>query len=164
MKCRLFVLLAPLMFLMGCDECSKGSGKCSSLDNHDQSNVRSDITVLKPSAEWKGVSSITNVKELDDMLAEYQHVVLKVYADWCPPCRRLAPVYEAVAENLSSTKDLLFIKANIDLSSELVQKYGVQKVPTLLFFNNGKLVNRTVGFKDQELLISLVNEACAIDK
>jgi thioredoxin 1 len=77
-------------------------------------------------------------------------VVVDFYAPWCGPCRRLAPVLDKVASQMSGR--IRFVKINIDESSQLAQRFQIEGVPTLLFFKAGKLVDRSVGLLSPEEL------------
>lgn len=68
--------------------------------------------------------------------------VVDCWATWCAPCRFLSPVIEQLAEE---RKDVAFGKLDVDQNKLVAIKYGIMSVPTLLYFKNGKLVNRTVG-------------------
>jgi thioredoxin len=70
-------------------------------------------------------------------------VVVDAFADWCGPCRAIAPLLENLAE-LHSGK-IKFLKVNIDEEPDVAELYGVEAVPTLLFFQNGKLIDRVAG-------------------
>lgn len=70
-------------------------------------------------------------------------VVVDVFADWCPPCRAIAPVLENLAGVYAGK--VKFLKANIDEEPEIAEVYRVEAVPTLLFFQNGELVDRIAG-------------------
>ncbi len=85
---------------------------------------------------------------LDDILRDAEGPVLvDFYADWCGPCQKLAPVLDRVAEDLT---DGHIVKVNVDHSPALASRYQVQSIPTLLVFNDGKLVKRSMGFHDEE--------------
>ncbi len=58
-------------------------------------------------------------------------VVVDFYADWCPPCRRLAPVLESVAKEFDGK--VAFMKVNVDNAPALSESYGISSIPTLLF-------------------------------
>lgn len=73
-------------------------------------------------------------------------VVVDVYASWCPPCKALAPILERVQELC------YIVKVNNDEVSEVADEYNVTGLPTLLFFKNGKLLDRVVGLIDQPSL------------
>jgi len=69
-------------------------------------------------------------------------VVAKFGADWCPPCRALAPELEKLA---SQRKDVLFVSVNVDQFKELSGKLGIKGIPDTMFFKNGKMVSKVVG-------------------
>jgi thioredoxin 1 len=69
-------------------------------------------------------------------------VVVDFYADWCGPCRMLAPVLEALAEE---NGDVSIYKVNVDDDQELARRYGIMSIPTMLFFKNGQLIDKAVG-------------------
>jgi thioredoxin len=64
-------------------------------------------------------------------------------ADWCPPCRVLAPHIDALARELSP--DVVVAKVDVDDQPELASRFGVLSLPTLLFFRDGHVVDRIVG-------------------
>lgn len=85
---------------------------------------------------------VKNVKENDGA------AVIDFFATWCGPCNMLGPVFAEVAEE---NKDAAyFAKVDIDQSMELAQEFGVNTVPTVIFFKNGKEVKREIGFMPKE--------------
>lgn len=64
-------------------------------------------------------------------------------ADWCPPCRILAPHLDALARELGP--DVVIAKVDVDEHPELASRFGVLSLPTLLFFRGGQVVDRVVG-------------------
>ncbi len=75
-------------------------------------------------------------------------VLVDFWATWCMPCRMLAPTIEEIAEEAEGRAYVG--KVNVDEEGELAMKYGVRSIPTLIFFENGKEVNRMVGVQDKE--------------
>ncbi|MBR2325421.1 MAG: thioredoxin [Clostridia bacterium] len=69
-------------------------------------------------------------------------VLVDFYADWCGPCRMMAPILEAVSEERA---DLKVAKVNVDESSELAAKFGVMSIPTLVLLDGGDEIKRIVG-------------------
>jgi thioredoxin 1 len=69
-------------------------------------------------------------------------VLIDFYAPWCAPCKMLAPVVEQIAQEHD---DIKVIKINADNSQELMAKFGIRGIPTLLLMNNGELVATQVG-------------------
>lgn len=72
-----------------------------------------------------------------------QPVVVDVWADWCGPCKMLAPHFEAAEKELEGKAR--FVKLDADKNQKLARKYKVMALPSLLFFKDGKLVDRSSG-------------------
>jgi thioredoxin 1 len=75
-------------------------------------------------------------------------VLVDFWAEWCAPCRVLAPTVEAIAEQYGDTTRVF--KLNVDNSPAVAQRYGVQGIPTLIIFQNGTEKERIVGVASQE--------------
>lgn len=86
---------------------------------------------------------ISNVKEFEDVLANNTKVLVDFYADWCGPCKMLAPVLEDVSKE---HEDIAFIKVNVDQVSDLAAKFNIMSIPTLIAFKSGNMVKQTMGF------------------
>lgn len=81
-----------------------------------------------------------NYKEL---LASNKLVVIDFWAEWCGPCRSIAPAVEELATEFEDKA--IIGKYNVDNDNELSEEYGIRSIPTLLFFKEGKLVDKQVG-------------------
>ena len=79
----------------------------------------------------------------EEVLSSELPVLVDFYADWCGPCKMLAPVIETLAGEYEGKVKIG--KLNVDDSPETAQKYGVMSIPTLLYFKNGELVNKSIG-------------------
>ncbi|MBN1248346.1 MAG: thioredoxin [Anaerolineae bacterium] len=77
-------------------------------------------------------------------------VLVDFFAEWCPPCRRLGPTLEEVAEELADR--LKIVKVNVD-STSLAPKHGVMNIPTMILFKQGEEVDRLVGNQSKRNLI-----------
>ena len=77
------------------------------------------------------------------LIAEGKPAVIDLWAPWCGPCRMMGPVVEELAEEFNGRINVA--KMNVDDSTEVPSMYNVMNIPTLLFFKDGKLVNRHVG-------------------
>ena len=72
------------------------------------------------------------------------------YADWCGPCRMMAPILEAVA---AERADLTVAKVNVDESAALASRFGVMSIPTLVLLDGGEEVKRIVGARPKDALL-----------
>lgn len=82
-----------------------------------------------------------------------QKVLIDFWASWCGPCRMLSPIVDEVAEERG---DIKVGKVNVDEQPELAGQFDVMSIPTLLVFENGKLVNRAVGARPKSGVLSLL--------
>ncbi|MDD3480778.1 MAG: thioredoxin [Patescibacteria group bacterium] len=83
-------------------------------------------------------------------------VVIDFYADWCGPCKMMAPIFE---ETAGEVKDAKFGKLNVDEARETAMRFNVMSIPTLIVFKDGKVVNQVAGVQDKEALKRMVSEA-----
>lgn len=86
-------------------------------------------------------------------------VLVDFYADWCGPCKMLAPTIDAIAEEMSDR--LTVGKVNVDEQMKLALKYGVSSIPMLVLFRNGEPVASSVGYREKEEIVSMINTALA---
>ncbi|OKY77905.1 MAG: Thioredoxin [Candidatus Methanohalarchaeum thermophilum] len=89
-----------------------------------------------------------NSSNFETVINENNLVVVDAWAEWCGPCKMMDPVIEELAEEYS---DISVGKLNVDDNQEIAAKFGIRSIPTLLFFKNGELVDRSTGAlpKDQ---------------
>ncbi len=80
-------------------------------------------------------------------------VLVDFYADWCGPCRMLAPMLEDVARE---SPDAKIVKVNVDHSPRLAARYGVNSIPTLLVFRDGQIVAEHIGLAGKGQLKALL--------
>ncbi len=83
-------------------------------------------------------------------------VLVDFYADWCGPCRAMAPVVESLAECYAGKVKIG--KCNIDDEMEIAQKYGIMTIPTFMIFKNGEAMESSVGSMDQEVLEEMIKK------
>ncbi|MDA8049193.1 MAG: thioredoxin TrxC [Rhodospirillales bacterium] len=74
-------------------------------------------------------------------------ILVDVWAPWCGPCRMMAPTFERAAKSLEPRFRLL--KLNADEAPEILSRYGISGIPTLLLFNHGRLAGRQAGAMDE---------------
>ena len=80
-------------------------------------------------------------------------VLVDFLAEWCGPCRMLSPVVDEIAEERSDVK---VGKINIDEQSELAMQFGVMSIPTLVLFNEGKVVKKSIGVRPKEEILKML--------
>jgi thioredoxin 1 len=83
----------------------------------------------------------------DQNFAEYaaqkKPMIIDFWATWCGPCRKMAPVVEALAEKYDGK--VLVGKVDVDDNPDITAQFGIRNIPTILFFKNGEVVDKTVG-------------------
>ncbi len=84
-------------------------------------------------------------------------VLVDFYADWCMPCRMMAPVFDKLGQEYKGS--IKFVKVNVDEEADLAGKFGVMGIPTLVLTNKGKEISRVVGFAPESALKQKINEA-----
>ena len=80
-------------------------------------------------------------------------VLLDFYAEWCGPCRMVAPVIEEIA---SERSDILVAKVNVDDEQELAGKFGVFSIPTLVVMKDGKVVKQSTGARPKAQILAML--------
>lgn len=83
-------------------------------------------------------------------------VLVDFWAEWCAPCRMMAPILNDVATELSGNSHVG--KVNIEQYKSLAQNYKVRSIPTLILFKNGKEINRFVGIKNKEFILREISK------
>lgn len=99
------------------------------------------------------IKHIQNETEFYDLLKEGKPIV-DFYADWCGPCRMLSPILEQV--NVETGIKLL--KVNVDKNPEIAKSYGIMSIPTMILFENGKLIEKRVGISSKEEIIKWIKQ------
>ena len=88
----------------------------------------------------------------NEVLASKTPVLVDFYADWCGPCKMLAPVLAQIAEEHPEYK---ICKVNVDEEGELAAKFGVMSIPTLFVIKNGEITNHAMGAMPKARILDL---------
>ena len=99
------------------------------------------------------VIKLNNANFETEVLENKGTVLVDLYADWCGPCKMVAPIVEEISNERA---DIKVGKLNVDESPELAVKYRVVSIPTLIVFNNGVETDRIVGYRPKDAILELL--------
>jgi thioredoxin 1 len=102
------------------------------------------------------VISLTKENFLTEVESSSQPVIVDIYADWCRPCRNMAPIFEELAQDYAGI--CKFAKANFDSQSEIAESYEVHSLPTILYMKDGQVIMRTTGSMSKEDFTAKIKE------
>ena len=89
----------------------------------------------------------------EELLSSDKPVLLDFYAEWCGPCRMIAPIVEEIA---NERDDVIVGKINVDEQGELAQAYDVMSIPTLIVLKNGEVANQATGARPKAAILALL--------
>ncbi len=103
-----------------------------------------------------GETSVTRQNFQTEVLGSPVPVVVDFWAEWCGPCRAIAPILDQIAQEHRGK--LKVVKVNADEQGDLAFQYGVQSLPTLLLFKSGSVVNKHIGAAPKSILDRLYRD------
>lgn len=98
---------------------------------------------------------IINQNEFDEIISSGTTLV-DFYADWCGPCKMLAPVLEELSQDYPNIE---FVKVNCDDNGELCNKYKILSIPTVFLFKDGELIGSTGGYQEKDSMRQFIERA-----
>ena len=104
-----------------------------------------------------GVAKVSDATFDTEVLKANEPVVVDFWAEWCGPCRMIAPALEEIAGTLG--EKVKIVKLNVDENPGVASKYGIMSIPTLMIFKNGELASRQVGAAPRQKLEQWINGA-----
>ena len=120
-------------------------------------NRNGDLSML-PSTKTRSKNKVQHVDTSnfeEQVLKSDVRVLVDFYADWCGPCRMVAPVLEEIAGEVPGAK---IVKVNVDESPELAMKYGISSIPSLKVFEDGQVVAEQLGMASKARLKALLED------
>ena len=101
------------------------------------------------------MAKIATNTSFDGLLDSSKLVIVDFWATWCGPCRMLSPLLDEVEEEMADKIEV--VKVNVDDADEVAARFQIMNIPTLLFFKNGQLVDKTVGAMPKNVLVEKIN-------
>jgi thioredoxin 1 len=101
--------------------------------------------------------AVTEASFASDVLMSDKPVLVDFWAEWCQPCRKVAPLLEEIATEMGDKVSI--VKLNIDENPEIARKYRVMSVPTLTVFKDGEPVQSVAGARPKGDLVKLIESA-----
>jgi thioredoxin 1 len=103
------------------------------------------------------VGKVSDATFESEVLKSADPVVVDFWAEWCGPCRMIAPALEEISGTLGDKVKI--VKLNVDENPSTAQKYGIMSIPTLMIFKNGELASRQIGAAPKAKLEQWINSA-----
>lgn len=116
--------------------------------------LRERFTPTKKPAQYHANVIIIDEAHFVQIVRDNPHLVIDFWAEWCGPCRRVAPIVEEFAQEF--TGKVTFGKCNTDENQRLAMQFGISAIPTMLFFSNGQMVDRLIGALPKEMIHSKI--------
>lgn len=137
-----FILMVIAMLAVGIFGCS-GSSENRSASESDTNNTSSNSIIYAD-----------NMSTFDKMIKSGEPVLVDFYADWCAPCRMMAPILQQVSQNMQG--EIKILKVNVDKNQQAATKYGIRSIPTLILFQDGEIKWQGMGVMQADQIEQIV--------
>ena len=103
----------------------------------------------------KDVVKVTN-SNYETLTKQHKLLVVDFYADWCGPCRALAPILKELAADYAGK--VVVGKCNVDENRELTAQFGINSIPAIFIIKNGKIVDKQIGYCEKAVLKAKIDK------
>ena len=100
------------------------------------------------------VTAITSANFENEIIKSSKPVLVDFWASWCGPCRMLSPIVDGIAKEQNDVK---VCKINVDENQDLAAMFQVMSIPTLVLIKDGKIVNKSIGYKPKQAILQMLN-------
>ena len=100
------------------------------------------------------MAKIATNTSFDELLQSDKLVIVDFWATWCGPCRMISPLLDEVEAEMADKVEV--VKVNVDDADEIAMRYRIMSIPTLLFFKNGQMVDKSVGALPKNALVDRI--------
>lgn len=123
------------------------------LNSQNEQKINNNVESEEREENKVEVLKVTSKNFEEEVLQSEKTVLVDFYADWCGPCKMLAPIMEEIA---NENEDIKVVKVNVDEAQDLAVKYDVMSIPTSVVIKNGQEVDRMVGLTGKEAILNMV--------
>lgn len=96
------------------------------------------------------VEEITGIEQLNETLKTNETVLIDIWAQWCGPCKMIGPIVDEIAKEKTNVK---VVKIDADTNKEIMTHFGIRSIPTLLYYKNNELKDKTVGATSKNKIV-----------
>ncbi len=118
-----------------------------------QKRARERLAEIEKKAAPAGVVPVSEIT-FNAFISENRFAVVDFWAEWCGPCRRVAPVVEALSHEMAGM--VAFAKCNTDEAPRIARQFNITAIPTIILYANGKMIDRVTGAVPKETLRSVI--------
>ena len=117
--------------------------KASNARETHNTEYKEELKMSETGIDWPDKPVDVSDGDFKEFIGKYPYVIVDCWAPWCGPCRMVGPVVEELAGDYKGR--IAFAKLNTDENQAIAMTYGIMSIPTLLFFKNGELIDKSIG-------------------